>query len=504
MVGQLNSDNFGNKIKLIQKLNDLDDTWIDNNIKQIIDILSLFKGLKWFIKDYLLIKNQINSSQINMLNKLIDDKYRAKNKDNFSNNIDILSPENIFDVTDHVLIKTLNYLDTQSLYNFEKTCRHGTYIARHSSSLYHLSIKWPGSREAKIPVNKSDMVRFSKIKSLQILPNYPKTYNEVLIEQFHDFINNVSTNITQVKIDTMMEKNNSFRFYHDKLIKVIMGDLCILDDTNLLKKLNQLKHFEIRYLRDIDTMTEVNKIIDQYNTKSSLKYLKIKDSESSTNNCLYKLLRVHGKTLECVSINFRHFHDIILLLTQKEMELKLDNLKQLSLTSHLTCKKPRKTAASKLMAKYWICKNIEKLYVYFDKDYMPFRLSWICNFINQCASNKSFKLLVFYIRLAPDTLKIVKKLFKNLTKTSKQTGNRVSIVMHFRYSEREANSLGAGINDIKKLINKDNNVLNWMIKVDKTLGTVIDRAMWNQIKYNDETGKETFMNKDIDDTFYFS
>ena len=525
MVAELCSDNFGNKIKFIQKLDDVSDAWIDDNIKQIIDILSLNKGLKWFIKDYLL-KNKINSLQINILNKLIDGEYNDKNKHNFSNGIDLFTPQNIFDITDHVLIKILHYLDTHSVYNFEKTCRHGTYIARNPSSLYHLSIRSLRSGKGKIPTHKNDMIRFSKIKSLQILST-PHDWDDSRLtmqsrDQFCDFINHISTNIIQVRMDETLAGLgcifNPFTFYNSKLTKIIMYKSWIYDDTKLLEKLNELKYLEISCVYDEHTMEEVDLLMDLWNPKSSLQYLKIgghnfQNGHSSPNiNFIYKLLCVHNKTLTCVSITHKELHDIVRLLTEEKMEFHMDNIIELSLTDEYRhYNNERKTAAHKLISKYFTCNSIERLYVCFDKTFMPFRPTWICNFISQCVSNKSFKLLVIDMwMLELYKIRMIRKLFKNLIKILIQNGHKISIKTRCWYpGYMDTNELGTEIKNIKKIIQKSGNLLNWIFNVEADVRDevifrkFIDFNMWNKYVYNEVTYEHTLMDIDINDEFYF-
>ena len=530
MANELNSDNFGNKIKLIQKLDQISDAWVNDNIKGIFNILSGYKGLKWFVKDCLL-RNKINENVIYNLNELINYKYDDIARTNISDGNDLLFPENIFDITDHVLIKILNYLDAKSLYNFEKTCKQGTYIARHPSSLYTLTVEHSRFKKLSVPTNKCDMVRFSKIKVLDIIPKKDRDESELKQrshDQFHDFINYVSSNIDEIRIDSpQILRVKKLGFHYDKLTKIKIESIWFSTQIELLEQLNKLTHLEIDFLEDNMSITEINERFNRYNTISSLKYLRIKHNRSYPNiSFIHKLLSVHGKTLECVSINHKEFHDIIIHLTREQMELKLDNITELSLThQYLSGYRAKKTAGYKLMTKYLLCNNIEKLYVSFNKDFMPFRPTWMCNFINQCASNKGFKLLVLNMWLKQDTMKIMKKLFKDLIKTLKQTGNKISVIMHCWYNVNipeiaETNKLGTEINDIKGMVNKNRNVLNWILNVRghvgdpvrgngrtveivKELNQVINCKIWNKIAYNHTTGVHTFMDRDVDGTFYF-
>ena len=242
MSCELKSDNFGNKMKCIQKINDInDEEWTTKAMTDIVKTIFDGNEFKNFLCKYLLNGTNINNEKLNKLYCMVNDLSIIKNDDN-----DTI--QNICELNNDVLTKVISLLDIESIINFEVTCKHACYVARQpvclSNSLIIINTKHKGD------IYQRCVHRFSKIEEISIFDEDTNTPpGPCLI----NFLNTIAPNIKYLEnnanIYTCLNMDNfkSLEYYHDyREPQDMMDDTCLFDSERFMTRIYQIKHLNVQ------------------------------------------------------------------------------------------------------------------------------------------------------------------------------------------------------------------------------------------------------------------
>ena len=379
-MSSLNSDYFGNIIKLRSLIDCCDDTALSN----VITLDFLYKIFNLDIKNLLkLLLNNILTNDV-LLNRFYHEILHLSNMNNNSNNNDKLS---LLDMDTNILYKSLQYLKKKSIISFEKVNRECCYLARSPIVFGHIPVKLGKVLNKQVSSFVPNIInndpkqlckRFSKVNTIHTTPKEMDKYN--FKKLFPDVVDLkvMEKNENSVDIISPISDLHKLKALHTRIISISTKNL-----NNFVSLMNKLHVLYAGFKMDDDLKKNNDIIMNSFKNlskRSNLKSYTCRPTNIKANLSISRnIITYYGDSLLHLSLPnsiFTHLSNItnmdnIVLKNLEELHIldiqykfinkyiKFPNIKRCDLNFH------RSFAVSTAINHIFSESNVQQIFMYF-------------------------------------------------------------------------------------------------------------------------------------------